>query len=51
MTESGLGRAWGLFYCDWWEAAVLFTTYQWGKPQLLRSKGAGENAEGARLPR
>jgi len=32
------------------EAAVLFTTYQWGKPQLPCSKGAGENAEGASLP-
>ena len=32
------------------EAAVLFTTYQWGKPQLPCSKGLGENAEGARIP-
>ena len=32
------------------EAAVLFTTYQWGKPQLRCSKGAGENTEGASLP-
>jgi len=28
-----------------------FTAYQRGKPQLDRSEGADENAEGARLPR
>jgi hypothetical protein len=32
------------------KAAVCFTTDQWGKPQLSRSKGAGGNAEGASLP-
>jgi len=37
----------GLFSSDWREAAALFATYQWGKPQLDKV----ENAEGARLPR
>jgi len=39
ITEKGVGGSSGLFYCDWWEAAVLFTTYQWGKPQLSRLVG------------
>jgi len=36
------------FLSDWWEAAVLFTTYQRGKPQPPTCRG---NAEGAKLPR
>ena len=35
------------FLSDWWEAAVLFTTYQRGKPQPPTCRG---NAEGANLP-
>jgi hypothetical protein len=28
----------GLFWSDWREAAVLFVTYLWGKPQLRRRR-------------
>jgi len=40
-------RVMGLFWSDWREAAVLFVTYLWGKPQLPTCR---ENAEGAKLP-
>jgi hypothetical protein len=36
------------FLSDRREAFVLFTTYQWGKPQPPIHRG---NAEGARIPR
>jgi hypothetical protein len=38
----------GLFESDWHEGCCLFVTYQWGKPQVPCSFGAGGNAEGAR---
>jgi hypothetical protein len=31
-------RVMGLFWSDWREAAVLFVTYLWGKPQLRRRR-------------
>jgi hypothetical protein len=33
IIERDAGWSWGLFCCDWREAADLFTAYQWGKPQ------------------
>jgi hypothetical protein len=33
ISDTGGGGIWGFFCCDWREAAVLFTAYQWGKPQ------------------
>jgi hypothetical protein len=32
-------RVMGLFWSDWWEAAVLFATYLWGKPQPRACRG------------
>jgi len=40
-------RVMGLFLSDWREAAVLFVTYPWGKPQLPL---AGECGGGKTLP-
>jgi len=50
LTPTALeakGKTLMSFLSDWREAFVLFTTYQWGKPQPPIYRG---NAEGANLP-
>jgi len=36
-------RVMGLFWSDWREAAVLFVTYRWGKPQPPTCRGNAES--------
>jgi hypothetical protein len=33
ISDTGGGGTWDSLCCDWREAAVIFTAYQWGKPQ------------------